>query len=141
MTYKRLTKAKAEKFTPQNIAYCQAFLDCMATVPKHKMKFFDEAGLDLLVCNPVYGYSEKNIRAVEVVSGKKGPSWTLMLLCSLEGIDYAKMIPVPANTVEYLRFLVRLTCFDHRWEMQCLKMEITLWLIMRHFTVELLLQF
>ena len=104
MTYKRLTKAKAEKFTPQNIAYCQAFLDYMATVPKHKVKFFDEAGLDLLVCNPVYGHSEKNTRAVEVVSGKKGPSWTLMLLCSLDGIDYAKMIPVPANTVEYLRF-------------------------------------
>ena len=41
MTYKRLTKAKAEKFTPQNIAYCQAFLDYMATVPKHKVKFFD----------------------------------------------------------------------------------------------------
>ena len=34
---------------------------------------------------------------MEIVSGKKGPSWTLMLLCSLEGIDYAK-------TVEYLRF-------------------------------------
>ena len=38
MTYKRLTKAKAEKFTPQMIAYCQAFLDYMATVPKHKVK-------------------------------------------------------------------------------------------------------
>ena len=46
MTYKRLTKAKAEKFTPQNIAYCQAFLDYMVTVPKHKVEFFDEAGLD-----------------------------------------------------------------------------------------------
>ena len=28
MTFKRLTKTKAEKFTPQNIAYCQAFLYC-----------------------------------------------------------------------------------------------------------------
>ena len=68
----RLTKAKAkaEKFTPQNIAYCQVFLDYVA-VPKHKVKFFDEAGLDLLVCNQVYWHSEKNTRAVEVVSGKK----------------------------------------------------------------------
>ena len=31
MTYKRLTKPKVEKFTPQNIAYCQAFLDYMET--------------------------------------------------------------------------------------------------------------
>ena len=58
MTYKRLTKAKAEKFTPQNIAYCQAFLNYMVTVPKHKVKFFDEAGLDLSVSNPVYGISK-----------------------------------------------------------------------------------
>ena len=141
MTYKRLTKAKAENFTPQNIACCQALLDYMATVPKHKVKFFDEAGRDLLVCNPVYGHSEKNTRAVEVVSGKKGPSWTLMLLCSLEGIDYAKMISVPANTVEYLRFFGEANMFRSPMGNAMLKMEITLWLIMRHFTVELLLQF
>ena len=48
MIYKRLTKAKAEKFTPQNFAYCQAFLNYMATIPKHKVKFFYEMGLDLL---------------------------------------------------------------------------------------------
>ena len=113
----------------------------MATVPKHKVNFFYEAGLDLLVCNQVNGHSEKNTRAVEVVSGKKGPSWTLMPLCSLEGIDYAKIIPVPANTVEYLRFFGEANMFRSPMGMQCLKMEITLWLIMRHFTVELLLQF
>ena len=113
----------------------------MATVPKHKVKFFYEAGLDLLVCNPVYGHSEKNTRAVEVVSGKKGPSQTLMLLCSLEGIDYAKMIPVPANTVEYLRFFGEANMFRSPMGNAMLKMEITLWLIMRHFIVELLLQF
>ena len=108
MTFKRLTKTKAEKFTPQNIAYCQAFLDYMATVPKHKVKLFDETGL----CNPIYGHSKRNTRAVEVVSGKKGPSWPLMLLCSLEGIDYAKMIPVPANTVEYLKFFGEANMFQ-----------------------------
>ena len=112
MAYKRLTKAEAEKFTAQNIAYCQAFLDYMATVPKYKVKFFYETGLDLLVCNPVYGHSEKNTRAVEVVSGKKGPSWTLMLLCCLEGIDYAKMISVPANTVKYLRYFGEANMFQ-----------------------------
>ena len=79
MTYKSLTKAKAEKFTPQNIAYCQAFLNYMEAVPKHKVKFFGEVGLDLSVCNPVYGHSENNSRAVEVVSGEKRPSWAGML--------------------------------------------------------------
>ena len=92
MTYKRLIKTKAEKFTPQDIAYCQAFLDYMATVPKHKIKFFDEAGLNLLVCNPVYGHSEKNTKAVKVVSGKKGPSWTLRQVLTVVRAGVAKIL-------------------------------------------------
>ena len=35
-----------------------------------------------------------------------------MPLCILEGIDYAKMIPVPANTVEYLRFFGEANMFQ-----------------------------
>ena len=64
LTHEKLAKAKAEKFTPQNVAYCQQFLNYMATVPKHRVKFYDEAGLDLLVRNPVYGHSTTNTRAI-----------------------------------------------------------------------------
>ena len=37
------------------------------------------------VCNPVYGHAEREKRAVETVSRRKGASWALMLMCSLEG--------------------------------------------------------
>ena len=39
MTSKRLTKAKAEKFTPQNIAYCEAFLDYMGLSQSTRWNF------------------------------------------------------------------------------------------------------
>ena len=37
-----------------------------------------------------------------------------MLLCSLEGIDYAKIIPVPANTVKYLGIFGEADMFQSR---------------------------
>ena len=46
----------------------------------------------------------KEIVRVKSLSGRKGVTWTLMLLCSLEGIDYAKILVDTVDTVEYLRF-------------------------------------
>ena len=104
MSYKKLTAIKPEKFTQDNIRYCQEFLNYMATVPKVKTKFYDESGIDFTVCNATYSHSKIGERAVEIVKGKKGTHWSLLLLCSLEGIDYTKLIPIPTDTVEYLRF-------------------------------------
>ena len=64
----------------------------MSTVPAHKVKFYDESGFDLTMCNPNYSHAYKGNRACEIVSGRKGVMWTLMFLCSLEGIDYAKIV-------------------------------------------------
>ena len=86
---------KGEKFTPQNILYnCQNFLNYISTVPAHKVKFNDESGFDLTMCNPSCGYAYKGNHACEIVSGRKGATWTIMLLCSLECIDYAKIVEV-----------------------------------------------
>ena len=70
MTYKRLTKAKAENLH----LIILLLVKPSSTIPKHKV------GLDLLVCNSVYGHSKENRSVVEVVSGKKGPSWTFQSL-------------------------------------------------------------
>ena len=102
MTFKKLTKAKAEKFTLENIQYCQHFLNYMSTVKAENIKFYDECGFNLNDCNPSYGHSEKGTRAVEIIEG--GRAANLMLLCSIEEIDFAKVIVGPADTVEYLQF-------------------------------------
>ena len=79
-------------------------MNYMSTVPAHKVKFYDESGFDLTMCSPSYGHAYKGNRACEIVSGRKGVTWTLVLLCSLEGIDYAKIVVDTVDTVEYLRF-------------------------------------
>ena len=65
----------------------------MSNVPANKVKFYDESNFDLTVCNPVYGHAGRGQRAVETVSGRKGTIWTLIFMCSLEGIDYARLVP------------------------------------------------
>ena len=43
-TRKRMTKP-SEKFTPQNLVYCQQFINTVSSLPPEKIKFFDEAGI------------------------------------------------------------------------------------------------
>ena len=104
MSYKRVIGAKAENFSPENIRYCEMFLNTMKNVHAVDLKFFDEAGINLQVCNPTYGHAEKGEVAIEIVPRDRGCQFTLMLLCSMEGIDYAKIIPRAANTIDFLAF-------------------------------------
>ena len=43
-SWKRLCRAKQEKFIPENIDYCQDFLNYLSGVDPCKIKCFDEAG-------------------------------------------------------------------------------------------------
>ena len=104
MSYKKLTRCAANKFTNDNIHYCQQFVNYMSGVRAENIKFFDEAGINLQVCNPTHGHAERGNRAVEVVKAGKGTNHTLMILASLEGIDFAKIIPGGADTIDYLQF-------------------------------------
>ena len=104
MSYKKLTRCASNKFTADNIRYCQFFVNYMSGIKAENIKFFDEAGINLQVCNPTHGHSNRGERAVEVVPAGRGTNHTLMVLCSLEGIDFAKIIPGGADTTEYLQF-------------------------------------
>lgn len=44
MTWKRIIRPACEKFTPENIAYCESYINFMSTVDPFRVKFFDEAG-------------------------------------------------------------------------------------------------
>ena len=41
---------------------------------------------------------------MEIVEGGRAANYTLMLLCSMEGVDFAKVIVGLAETIEYLQF-------------------------------------
>ena len=66
-SWKRMFRPVAEKFTPENIAYCQEFLNYISTVDPFKLKFFDESGLKLPdIANPNYGLSIVGKPCVEI---------------------------------------------------------------------------
>ena len=88
----------------------------MSTVPAHKVKFYDESGFDLTMYNPSYGHAYKENHACEIVSGRKGVTWTLVLLRSLDGIDYAIIVVDTVDTVEYFNSEEKLQDLQHLLE-------------------------
>ena len=104
MTWKRLSRANDNKFTNENIDYCQDFLDYMSQVDPYRLKFFDECGVELQDCNKRYGHSVVNTPCVEVGKYPHSRNITLNLLVGLEGILYANTIDGSANTFDFLNF-------------------------------------
>ena len=60
ITWKKMMRPAGEKFTPDNIAYCQSYVNFMGTLDPFRVNFFDEAGFKLPDCAiPKYGHSVK----------------------------------------------------------------------------------
>ena len=104
MSYKKLTRCASNKFTAENFHHCQFFVNYMSGIKAENIKFFDKADINLQVYKPTHGHSNHDERAVEVVPAGRGTNHTLMILCRLERIDFAKIIPGSADTIEYLQF-------------------------------------
>ena len=89
VTRKILVRPAADRFTPHNLQYMQAFLDVLHAKDVTKIKFFDESGFALPdVCNPKYGRARKGERAIEVMDNKRTPNKTLNLLIGFHGVCY-----------------------------------------------------
>ena len=72
MSYKKLIRCASNKFTTDNIRYCQIFVDYMSGIKAENIKFSDEAGINLQVCNPTHGHLNRGEKAVEVVPARRG---------------------------------------------------------------------
>lgn len=104
-TWKRLSRAKQDKFTPENIDYCQDFLNYLSSVDPYKIKCFDEAGFRLPDCGrPNYGHSPVNTTCVEVGRYLNSPNVTLNLLMGLQGVLYANTVDGTSDTASFLNF-------------------------------------
>lgn len=112
MTWKKMIRSAAEKFTPDNIAYCQSYVNFMSTLDPFRVKFFDEAGFKLPDCtNPKYGHSVKGQPCVEIMRNSQTPNVTLNLLCGLNGVMYANTLNGASNTLEFLNFFHKASQF------------------------------
>jgi hypothetical protein len=104
-TWKKLSKQPIDKFTDGNITYAQEFLQFLHGIEPAKVKYFDEAGVNVAVGHKSYGHSLKGTNAVEILSGQsKGANYTLNLLCGVEGVLYANTVFGGADTVDFLNF-------------------------------------
>ena len=115
-----LMTVKAEKFTLENIQYCQHFVNYMSTVRAENIKFYDECGFNLNDCNQSDGHSEKGTRAIEIVESGRAANYTLMLFCSIEGIDLVKVIVGPADTLSICSSGLKQTNFQPHLDIECL---------------------
>ena len=74
-------------------------------MPPEKLKYFDEAGINVGTGNPVYGHALSGQPAIEVISGNmKGANVTLNLLCGLEGVLYANTLDGASDSLGFLNF-------------------------------------
>ncbi len=113
-SWKRIVRPSAEKFTPENIQYCEDFLNYISTVDPHQLKHFDEARIKLPdIANPNYGHLLVGTPCVEIMRNAQSPNITLNLLCGTNGIMYANTVKGASDTLDFLQFFYEAS--------QCLK--------------------
>lgn len=104
-TWKRMASFKYDKFTPENVDYCQDFLNYVGNIDPHRLKYFDEAGFALPgVGKPNYGHSLINTPCVEIGRHLNSPNVTLNMLTGLQGLLYANTEDGASDTLKFLNF-------------------------------------
>ena len=104
-SYKKLNVIAQERFTLQNMAYTQVFIDYLNNKDPYTLKFFDECGLKLPQhVARQYGHAPVGERAIEFKRYAESPNTTVNLMCSLTGVDYANTVNGSADTLDFLAF-------------------------------------
>ena len=104
-TWKRMTHFRHEKFTADNVDYCQDFLTYVSALDPYKLKYFDEAGFALPgVEKANYGHSLVNIDCIKVGRHVNRPNVTLNMMIGVEGLLYANTENGASDTLKFLNF-------------------------------------
>ncbi len=106
-TRKKTTRIHANRFSQENLDYTQEYLNVMLQQNPQKVKFLDEAGIELLSgSNRKYGYSKIGERCIDIVKHHAQPNKTINLMVGLEG-SFCTVIDGPSNTEKYLEFFTQ----------------------------------
>lgn len=105
MSWKRTSNRPTYKLSPENINYCQDFLNYMSTVDPYCIKCFDEAGFELPdVANKNYGHSNVGVPCIQIDRHIDSPNVTLMYLAGLNGVSFANTYDGATTTLDFLDF-------------------------------------
>ena len=99
MSWKRTSSLPNDKFSLENVNYCQDFLNYMSTVDPYSIKCFDEAGFKLPDVAKANG-----VLCIEVAWNMNTPYITLQVLAGKEGILYANTVDRTTDTFDFLDF-------------------------------------
>ena len=98
-TYKKITRVAQERFTIQNMAYTQLFIDYLHEKDPYTLKYFDECSVKLPANGRrFYRHAPIGERAVEIERYCETSNTTVNLMCSLTGVTYMNVIDGPSNT-------------------------------------------
>lgn len=104
-SFKKINHISQERFTLQNMAYTQLFIDYLHSKDPYAIHFFDECGLKLPQHGTrIYGHAPVGERAVELIRYAETPNITVNLMCSMTGVDYANTVNGAADTIDFLHF-------------------------------------
>ena len=91
-----------ERFTLENMAYTQLYLNYLHQKDPAKLKFFDECGLKLPTHGKRnYGHAPIGERCIEFERYAQTANVTVNLMCGLAGVAYMNIIDGGADTLEF----------------------------------------
>lgn len=109
-TRKKVSVVAEERFTVENIAYTQLFINYLSNKDPYKLKFFDECGLKLPSHGKrLYGHAPIGERCIELSRYHESPNITVNLLAGINGVEYMNTIHESSNTITFLDFFGQAT--------------------------------
>lgn len=104
-TRKKVSNLAEERFTIENMAYTQLFIDYLYAQNPFKLKFFDECGLKLPFHGQrLYGHAPEGERCIEMIRYHTTPNVTVNLLAGLNGVEYMNTVKGGSDTIDFLMF-------------------------------------
>ena len=104
-TLKKIGEIAQERFTIQNMAYTQLYIDYLFLKDPYKIKFFDECGIKLpSALSRQYGHALQGKQAREIQRYMVTASITVNLMALLAGMCYVNTVDGPSDTIDFLQF-------------------------------------
>ena len=103
-TKKKLTVVANESLTPANTERLAEFLAECITANPNTLHFFDECSVVRTTGNRRYGHSSRGKKAIEIQKYASNATFTVNLLCNIDGITHVDILPGASNGLEMLNF-------------------------------------
>ncbi len=107
-TRKKLSLINKQRFTDENMAYTQVYMDYIWGINPFKLKFMDESAVQEGVAQRQYGSAPIGQRAYEITKVQQRNSDTINLLIGLT-TKFCKVNPGPSDTNQYVNFMEEAT--------------------------------